>query len=160
MYLSTYPSPKIPNFSTSQIFSPPVLATIMLCFIVPVMTPDSHITHELNPTHRATNLNPHWSISTELLKDTLFLLFASMCAKLLPLCLTLCDPRLLHSWDSPGKEYWSGLPCAPPEDLTNPGIKSASLTSPALAGRYYLHSICQIVSHVIHMFIHSIITNK
>ena len=29
----------------------------------------------------------------------------------------------------PRQEYWSGLPCPPPEDLPDPGIK---LTSPAL----------------------------
>ena len=29
------------------------------------------------------------------------------------------------------QEYWSGLPCPPPEDLPNPGIEPASLTSPA-----------------------------
>ena len=33
------------------------------------------------------------------------------------------------------QEYWSGLPCPPPGDLPNPGIKPASLMSPALAGR-------------------------
>ena len=33
-------------------------------------------------------------------------------------------------------KYWSGLPCPPPEDLTNPGIKPASLMSPAVAGRF------------------------
>ena len=32
------------------------------------------------------------------------------------------------------QEYWSGLPFPPPEDLPNPGIKPASLVSPALAG--------------------------
>ena len=26
------------------------------------------------------------------------------------------------------QEYWSGLPCPPPEDLPNPGIKTASFT--------------------------------
>ena len=30
--------------------------------------------------------------------------------------------------------YWSGLPCPPPGDLPNPGIKPTSLKSPALAG--------------------------
>ena len=25
------------------------------------------------------------------------------------------------------QEYWSGLPCLPPEDLPDPGIKSVSL---------------------------------
>ena len=29
------------------------------------------------------------------------------------------------------QEYWSGLPCPPPGDLPNPGIKLVSLTSPA-----------------------------
>ena len=32
---------------------------------------------------------------------------------------------------------WSGLPCPPPEDLPDPGIKPASLLSPALAGRLF-----------------------
>ena len=35
------------------------------------------------------------------------------------------------------QEYWSGLPCPPPGDLPNPGIKPASLTSPALAGGFF-----------------------
>ena len=30
------------------------------------------------------------------------------------------------------QEYWSGLPCPPPEDLPNPGIEPISLASPAL----------------------------
>ena len=28
------------------------------------------------------------------------------------------------------QEYWSGLPCPPPGDLPNPGIKLESLTTP------------------------------
>ena len=32
------------------------------------------------------------------------------------------------------QEYWSRLPCSPPGDLPDPGIKLMSLTSPALAG--------------------------
>ena len=32
------------------------------------------------------------------------------------------------------QEYWSGLPCPPPEDLPNLRIKSVSLMSPVLAG--------------------------
>ena len=35
------------------------------------------------------------------------------------------------------QEYWSGLPCPPPGDLPNPGIQPMSLTSPALAGRFF-----------------------
>ena len=36
------------------------------------------------------------------------------------------------------QEYWSGLPCPPPGDLSNLEIESMSLTSPALAGRFLL----------------------
>ena len=35
------------------------------------------------------------------------------------------------------QEYWTGLPHPSPGDLPNPGIKSASLKSPALAGRFF-----------------------
>ena len=32
------------------------------------------------------------------------------------------------------QEYWSALPCPPPGDLPDPGIK---LVSPVLAGRFF-----------------------
>ena len=35
------------------------------------------------------------------------------------------------------QEYWSGLPCPPPGDLPDPGIKPSSLKSPALAGGFF-----------------------
>ena len=35
------------------------------------------------------------------------------------------------------QEYWSGLPCPPPGDPPDPGIKPASLTSLALAGGFF-----------------------
>ena len=35
------------------------------------------------------------------------------------------------------QEYWSGLPCPSPRDLPNPGIELTSLTSSALAGRFF-----------------------
>ena len=38
------------------------------------------------------------------------------------------------------QEHWSGLPCSPPGDLPNPGIKPVSLMSPALAGGFF--TIC------------------
>ena len=41
------------------------------------------------------------------------------------------------SMESSRQEYWSGLPFPPPEYLPNPGIKPMSLTSPALAGRFF-----------------------
>ena len=34
-------------------------------------------------------------------------------------------------------EYWSGLPFPTPKDLPDSGIESASLTSPALTGRFF-----------------------
>ena len=37
------------------------------------------------------------------------------------------------------QEYWSGLPFPSPGDLPNPGIKTASLVSLALADRYFYH---------------------
>jgi len=39
------------------------------------------------------------------------------------------------------QEYWSGLPCSPPGDLPDPGIKPASLTSPVLAGGFFTTSV-------------------
>ena len=59
------------------------------------------------------------------------------------LCPTLCDPmdgRPTGSSLSMGfsrQEYWSGLPCLSPGHLPNPGIKPASLTSPALSGGFF-----------------------
>ena len=37
------------------------------------------------------------------------------------------------SMGSSEQEYWTGLPCPPPEDLPDPGIEPVSLMSPALA---------------------------
>ena len=34
------------------------------------------------------------------------------------------------------QEYWSGLPCPPPGNLPNPGIKPVTLMSPALIGGF------------------------
>ena len=48
-------------------------------------------------------------------------------------CPTLWDPincsptRLLCPWKFSRQEYWSGLPCSPPGDLPDPGIKPTSL---------------------------------
>ena len=66
-------------------------------------------------------------------------------AKLLQLCLTLCNPvncgppgSSVHGFAR--QEYWSGLPCPPSGDLSDPGIEAASLTSPALADRFFTTS--------------------
>ena len=55
-------------------------------------------------------------------------------------CIQLCETQSIVVHEAPlsvrfsRQEYWSGLPCPPPGDLPDPGIKSASLMSPALAG--------------------------
>ena len=38
------------------------------------------------------------------------------------------------------QEYWGRLPCPPPENLPNPGIELASLTSLAVAGGFFITS--------------------
>ena len=38
------------------------------------------------------------------------------------------------------QEYWSELPFPSPGDLPNPGNKPMSLTSPVLAGRFFITS--------------------
>ena len=62
--------------------------------------------------------------------------FVHICAKLLQSRATLwtvaCQALLFMEFSR--QEYWSGLPCLPPGDLPDPGIKASSLTSPALAG--------------------------
>ena len=85
---------------------------------------------------------------------------ACMHAKSLQSCLTLCDPmdnmqpaRLLYPWRFSRQEYWSGLPCPPPGNLPNPGIKPTSLMSPALASGFFTTSAtweaCEMPTHVI-----------
>ena len=66
--------------------------------------------------------------------------YASMCAKLLQLCLTLCNPMDCSRAGSsvPGdgffrQEYQNELPYPPLGDLPNPDIKPKSFMSPALA---------------------------
>ena len=44
------------------------------------------------------------------------------------------------SMEFPRQEYWNGLPCPPPGDLPDSGIKPMSLTSPALAGEFFTTS--------------------
>ena len=39
------------------------------------------------------------------------------------------------------EEYWSGVPCPSPGDLPDPGVEPASLTSLALAGRFFITNV-------------------
>ena len=47
------------------------------------------------------------------------------------------DPQASLSIGFSRQEHWSGLPSLPPGDLPDPGIESASLMSPALAGGFF-----------------------
>ena len=50
------------------------------------------------------------------------------------------DRQTSLSMEFSRQEYWSGLPCPPPGDLPDPGIKLASLLSPVLAGGFFTTS--------------------
>ena len=54
------------------------------------------------------------------------------------LCTAACQAPLSMGFSK--QEDWSGFPCPSPGDLPDPGIESASLTSPALAGRFFTTS--------------------
>ena len=66
-----------------------------------------------------------------------------MCAWLVPQsCPALSSPWIVAyqfplSMGFCRQEYWGGLRCPPPGDLPDPGIKAASLKSPALAGGFF-----------------------
>ena len=62
-----------------------------------------------------------------------------------PTHVQLCDP-MDCSHQAPlsigfsGQVYWSGLPCPPPGDFLDPGIKPMSLVSPTLSSRVFTTS--------------------
>ena len=69
--------------------------------------------------------------------------YACMPAKSLQSCPTICNSIDRVVFQAPlsmgfsRQEYGSGLPCPPPGDLPNTGIKPASLTPPELASRFF-----------------------
>ena len=68
-----------------------------------------------------------------------------MCVKSLQSCQTLCNHMDCSSPVSSVHEIFQarlldGLPCPPPRDLPNPGIKLVSFMSPALAGGFFTTS--------------------
>ena len=82
-----------------------------------------------------------YSDLTIIYQDDLKSLNGCFCAKLLQLCLTLCDPMDCQAPLSMGfsrQEHWSGLLCPPPGHLLNLGIKSRSYIS-ILIGRQILY---------------------
>ena len=63
-------------------------------------------------------------------------------SKWLQSCLTVCNPwtaahQIPLSMGFSRQEYCGGLPCPPPADLPDPGIELTSLTSPALADKFF-----------------------
>ena len=71
---------------------------------------------------------------------------AAAAAKSLQSCLTLCSPmdyiqQAPLSLGFSRQEYWSGLPFPLSKNLPDPGIESAFLTSPTLAGRFLTTSV-------------------
>ena len=84
--------------------------------------------------------DPLWAVYFLHFHQVMEMSMRAVHAKLLQLCPTLCDPI---SCSPPGtvgfykQEYWSGLPCPPPGNLSNPGIIPVSLMSPSWAGRFF-----------------------
>ena len=66
-------------------------------------------------------------------------------------CMLGCIELLVTPWTAahlgplslefPKQEYWSGLASPPLGDLPGPGMETASLASPALAGRFFTTSV-------------------
>ena len=94
----------------------------------------------------------------------LYHLFVScMHAKSFQLGLTLrpygLEPtRVLCPWGFSRQEYWGGVPCHPPRNLSNSGIEPAYLMSPALASRFFTTSTtweALIILVVVAKFVHA-----
>ena len=62
------------------------------------------------------------------------------CVQLFATAWTVACQALLPMGFSRKKKYWKVLPWPPPGDVPNPGIKTESLRSPALAGRFFTTS--------------------
>ena len=77
-----------------------------------------------------------------------FAWFWYLCARVLS-CSVMSDsfatpwsvvPQAPLSMEFFRQEYWSGLPCPPPGDLPNPGIKHMFFVPPALVGGFFTNS--------------------
>ena len=95
-----------------------------------------------SPTYWTRSPSPRESPSAADAQSTLRSPALCTCAKLLSLCLTLCDPT---DCSPPGssaigcsrQEYCSGLPFPPSGDLPWPRHRTESLLSPATAGGFF-----------------------
>ena len=80
-----------------------------------------------------------WTFMYKYLCERACMLSLFSCVQLFAILWTAAHQAPLSvefSW----QEHWSGLPCLPPGDLPNPGIKPMSLTSPVLAGGLFTTS--------------------
>ena len=66
-----------------------------------------------------------------------YVLSGFSCVSLSAILWTLELPRLLCPWGFSRQEDWSGLPCPPLGDRSDPGIEPESPASPELTGRFF-----------------------
>ena len=87
--------------------------------------------------------NPHATVKTQhgQIDKNKYIKKESLCAKSLQSCpfvtVWTVSWQAALSMGLSRQEYWSGLPCPPPGDFLDPGIKPGYLMSPALAGRFF-----------------------
>ena len=84
-------------------------------------------------------------VSIDIFPFSFLIFFLYMRGNLVQLCLTFTtvwtvahQPPLSMGFSR--QEYWNGLPCPPLGNLPNSGIEPMSLTSPALAGKFFTSS--------------------
>ena len=98
------------------------------CFLIAAVKPEYMCVDEDLPKRPLEAMPRH-----------IFCVFQRMCAKSLQSCLTPREPMTV-AYQAPlsmgffKQEYWHGLPCPPPGDLADPGIKPAPLVFLGLAG--------------------------
>ena len=73
-------------------------------------------------------LDGHWRVASTKGHSKVLCVCVCVCVCVAQLCLTLCNPMDCSLPGSPSmgftrQEYWSRLPCPPPEDLLTQGLK-------------------------------------
>ena len=78
-------------------------------------------------------------LHTKIPKLTMYHISAQSCPTL---CGPMdCSPQAPLPMEFSRQEYWSGAPFPTPGDLPDPGIKPASLVSPAMVGGFFTNSV-------------------
>ena len=96
----------------------------------------SFLTSSLSARHQGHGCNPGWpQVSWWSLLCECVLSHFSDVQLILTVWTVVCQAPLSMGFSR--KEYWSGLPCPPSGDLSNPRIKPTALMSPALAGGFF-----------------------